>query len=158
MTDKATAQVPEPRAIRVTTQTAPRLLDLSRAFNAEDGHPLDERGEMACAAIAAGDPLGHAWLIYTDADKEPAGYVIVTVGFSMEHGGRDGFLDEIYVVPDKRGLGLGTWILDFAEEQARALGIVTLHLEVERANTRAQALYRSRSYQGTDRIIMSKRL
>ena len=51
--------------------------------------------------------------------------------YSVEHGGRDGFLDDFYLAPEARGRGLGRQALEALEREAQALGIRVLHLEVE---------------------------
>ena len=46
----------------------------------------------------------------------------------------------------------------FLEEEARKLGILTLHLEVERANIHAQTFYQAVGFVDHDRYLLSKRL
>ena len=65
-------------------------------------------------------------------------------------------MDELYLAPGARGIGLGTAALRFAEEVCRAEGIGALHLEVERANTTAQAVYRKHGFTHHDRFLMTK--
>jgi hypothetical protein len=36
------------------------------------------------------------------ADR-PVGHLIITLGYSVEYGGRDGFIDDLYLVPEVRG-------------------------------------------------------
>jgi len=132
-------------------------LALMRAFNAEDGHAFDP--DLAAAAlqrITAGDAAARFWLI--ELDGAVAGYLCVTTGFSLEVGGGDFFLDELFVVPAARDAGVGRAALAFAETEAAALGARRLCLEVERANLRARALYERRGYRDHDRHLMSKRL
>jgi ribosomal protein S18 acetylase RimI-like enzyme len=83
------------------------------------------------------------------------GYLVVTLGYSIERGGRDGFIDDLYLVPSARGHGFGAAVLDFALEQARLLGILMLHLEVDPKNDRAISLYRSRGFAEDGRLLMS---
>ena len=132
------------------------LVDLARAFHAEDGHPLSLEGESALRRIASGEPLARCWIMRRAG--QAIGYLVVTLGYSIEHGGHDGFIDDLYLVPSERGRGIGAAVLDFALEQARLLGIVTLHLEVEPENQRATFLYRSRGFAETGRRLMSLRL
>ena len=132
------------------------LLALAEAFHAEDGHALDEGGRGALAAIAAGEPLARAWLF--ELEGRAVGYGVLTLGFSVEYGGRDGFLDDFYLAPDARGRGLGRQALAFLEAEARALGIRVLHLEVEAGNGRAETLYRRSGFRDNGRRLMSKRL
>jgi ribosomal protein S18 acetylase RimI-like enzyme len=132
------------------------LVSLARAFHCEDGHPLSPESEIALRQIVSGEPMARCWLIRCAANL--VGYVVLTLGFSVEHGGRDGFVDDLYLVPAVRGYGLGQTVLDFTLEQARLLGITTLHLEVEPENERAISLYRSRGFAENGRRLMSVRL
>jgi diamine N-acetyltransferase len=81
----------------------------------------------------------------------------VTIGYSIEFGGRDAFLDELFVSADSRGRGLGTRALEVAAEACREAGIVALHLEVDHANTAAQRLYRRHGFVDHDRYLMTRR-
>ena len=132
------------------------LVDLARAFHGEDRHPLSAAGEAALHRIASGEPMARCWLIRRAG--QVIGYLVLTLGYSIEHGGRDGFIDDLYLVPSARGGGFGTAVLDFALEQARLLGIITLHLEVDPKNERATSLYRSRGFAENGRRLMSLRL
>jgi ribosomal protein S18 acetylase RimI-like enzyme len=135
---------------------ADALLHMARAFHLEDGHTLDAAGEMAVLQIAKGEPFARAWIAWLAG--EAIGYVVVTLGYSIEYGGRDGFIDDLYLVPAVRGRGYGRQLLRFALSQAAALGIRTLHLEVETANENATRLYRSSGFAPTGRTLMRCRL
>ena len=135
---------------------AEALVGLARAFHAEDGHPLSPEGESALRGIASGEPMARCWIMRRAG--RAIGYLILTLGYSVEHGGRDGFIDDLYLVPSARGLGIGAAVLGFAVEQARLWGIVTLHLEVDPRNERATSLYRSRGFAENGRRLMSLRL
>jgi GNAT superfamily N-acetyltransferase len=80
------------------------LTKLAEDFHAEDGHVLDEGGRRALAAIADGEPLARAWLF--ELGGRAIGYGVLTLGFSVEYGGRDGFIDDLYLAPVARGRGL----------------------------------------------------
>jgi ribosomal protein S18 acetylase RimI-like enzyme len=101
------------------------------------------------------DPgFGKAWLI--DVYNKSVGYVILTLGFSFEYHGREAFIDELYVEPDFRGQGLGTHAMKFVAEQARALGVNAIHLEVDPQNADALSLYRRLDYVDHNRRLMTK--
>lgn len=140
----------------VTPADSAALLGFARAFHAEDGHALDEAGERGVAQAAAGDPLVRAWFIVEDGTR--IGYVVLTLGFSILHGGRDGFIDDLYLVPAARGRGIGPRVIAMLEDEARRLSMQVLHLEVETDNARAATLYESRGYEASPRRLMSKRL
>ena len=140
----------------VTPADAGALLGLARAFHAGDGHALDAFGERGVALAAKGDPLLRAWFILHGAER--IGYAVLTLGFSILHGGHDGFIDDLYLMPAARGRGVGQIVMAMLEDEARRLGLQALHLEVETSNSRAEALYASRDYEASPRKLMSKRL
>jgi ribosomal protein S18 acetylase RimI-like enzyme len=98
--------------------------------------------------------LGQAWLLWLG--EKPAGYVILTLGYSFEFRGRDAFIDELYIEPEFRRRGLGRRALEFVEEKARALGVNALHLEVDRGNDPAMELYRRTGYENHGRRLLTK--
>lgn len=128
-----------------------------RAYYAFDRHPFDEpAARAALEALIGDDTLGRVWLITEDA--EAVGYVVLAFGYSLEYHGRDAFIDELYLAEAARGRGIGRLVMGLVEDEARALGVRALHLEVARPNHRAQALYRSAGFAGNDRFLLSKRL
>jgi ribosomal protein S18 acetylase RimI-like enzyme len=131
------------------------LVGLMREFCAYDRIPFDEPAVRAALAEFVGDHrLGGVWLIETGGDV--AGYIVLTVGFSFEFKGRDAFVDELYLREEFRGRGFGGRALLFAEGAARTLGVRALHLEVDRSNERAQALYRRHGFRDHDRYLLTK--
>jgi ribosomal protein S18 acetylase RimI-like enzyme len=114
---------------------------------------LSAAGEAALGAILEGEAPARCWIVRQAG--APIGYLVLTLGYSIEHGGRDGFIDDLYLVPQARGAGRGKALLEFALAEARRLGIRTLHLEVEPDNPRATRLYRKRGFAETGRRLMS---
>ncbi|MBI3402648.1 MAG: GNAT family N-acetyltransferase [Acidobacteria bacterium] len=86
---------------------------------------------------------------------ETLGYAVVTRAYSLEFGGVFALLDELFVMPSARGAGLGGALVRAVIEDCRAAGIPTLRLEVERANDRAQALYRRFGFTRHSRDLMT---
>jgi GNAT superfamily N-acetyltransferase len=140
----------------VTAADLPLLEAFVRAYYVEDGHAFrEDRQPPALAALVAGEPFGRAWLIRLDA--RPVGYVVLSWGFSVEAGGREACLDELYLVPEVRGQGLGSRALALVEAEARDLAVRRIFLEVQRGN-RVIGLYRRAGYVDHDRFLMSKLL
>ncbi len=106
--------------------------------------------------LASDASLGR--LLVIEDDGTIAGYLAIVFGFSLEFRGRDAFVDELYVAPHARGRGLGSAALRVAEEACVEAGVKTLHLEVDRTNGRAKALYARNGYYDHDRHLMSKHL
>lgn len=142
---------------RATLRDRDSLLQLMSAFYAEAGYPLNtDRAAVAFRELLSDDSLGRAWLIF--ASGEIVGYLVITLGFSMEYGGRDAFVDDLFVRPEYRGKGLGTIALAKGCAVCAELGVRALHLEVERGNAAAQALYRRAGFVDNDRQLLSLRL
>jgi diamine N-acetyltransferase len=111
----------------------------------------------SCAAITDllnNKSFGGVWLI--QHQTEAIGYVVLTIGYSLEFHGRDAFIDELYIRANYRGQGIGTQALEYMQEVCRSLGIKALHLEVDRVNTKAQKLYHSLGFKDHDRYLLTK--
>jgi len=138
-------------------EDAAGLLELVREFTALQTYPFDEpRMRRALQQLLGSPELGRIWLIVDDGAA--VGYVALTFGYSLEHGGRDALIDELFVQPQARGRGLGRAAVVFALEQAAGLGANAVHLEVERTNPSAHELYRSLGFGGNDRQLLTRRL
>jgi ribosomal protein S18 acetylase RimI-like enzyme len=135
-----------------------RLIGLVSAFHAEAGinQDTDHRRE-ALAPLLEGIPHGCVYLI--GPARAPLGYVILTFGWSVEFGGMDAFIDEIYIRPAVRGRGIATEVLLDLPKALAGAGLTALHLEVDRTNETAQKLYLRTGFKPRDRyVLMSKKL
>ncbi|HJR05746.1 MAG TPA: GNAT family N-acetyltransferase [Pyrinomonadaceae bacterium] len=131
------------------------LVELMREFYAFEHLAFDEAAaRSALEKILNERAFGVVHLIRVGV--ETAGYLVVTFGFSLEFHGRDAFVDEIFLRDNFRGRGIGKAAIEFAAEICRAEGIAALHLEVERANTRAQGVYRQAGFRDHDRYLLTK--
>jgi GNAT superfamily N-acetyltransferase len=110
----------------------------------------------ALEALVGDETLGRVWVIR--AGGAAIGYVVLTLGYSLEYGGRDACIDELYVREAYRGQGGGSRTLSFVAEVCRALGVCALHLEVERANRGAYGVYRKAGFVDHDCYLMTKRI
>ncbi len=61
--------------------------------------------------------------------------------WTLEHGGRSAWLEELYVQPEYRGRGIGQKLLAAAINRAREEGCRAIDLEVDRGHPRASHLY-----------------
>lgn len=132
------------------------LTRMATAFNKEDGHPLSAAGRRALKELCVGTPHGRAYMIKRQG--QVVGYIVIGLGFSVEYGGIDAFLDEFYVEEAQRGSGLGTKALAQLIKIARAIKVVALHLEAMPANDGAARLYERFGFELSKRRLMSKRL
>lgn len=132
------------------------LTRMAIAFNEEDGHPLSPSRRRALKVLCTGTPHGYAYLV--ERDHDPIGYIVIGLGYSVEYGGIDAFLDEFYIKDGHRKLGFGTTALGQLAKQARRMKIKALHLEAMPQNDGATRLYRRIGFRLSNRRLMSKRL
>lgn len=133
-----------------------RVIAIQRTYYEADGYEFSEVEARRALECLLGDPgVGHVW-VALDAERV-VGYLVVTLGFSLEYGGRDAFVDELVFAESHRGLGLGRQALEIAETFAREQGVRALHLEVERHLEGAQRLYRRAGFVDQDRLLLTKR-
>lgn len=133
------------------------LLALQRPYYEADGYAFSPTTAKAAFEGLIDEPsLGRLWVAL---DEElVVGYLAVTLGFSLEYGGRDAFIDELVFAESHRGLGLGARALELAEQFAREQDVRALHLEVERDLDGARRLYERAGFIDQDRFLMTRRL
>lgn len=123
-----------------TPEDLPRLLPLVAAFHQEMGFGTDAaHQENAVTPLLEGSPYGAIWLI--GPRKAPVGYIAVTFGWSIEFGGLDGIVDELFIRPTVRGRGMGSEALNGLSLALRDNGVRALHLEVKRDDISTQRFY-----------------
>jgi GNAT superfamily N-acetyltransferase len=88
--------------------------------------------------------LGRAWI--ATLYGEPAGYLLAVYVFSLEFQGLTAEIDEFFVVPAHRGLGIGNQMLDAAEAQFREEGCTNVSLQLGRGNEAARRFYQRHGF------------
>jgi GNAT superfamily N-acetyltransferase len=133
------------------------LLSLMRGLYDAEHIAFDEaRAARTLGGLLAAPSLGSVWII--ERDGRPAGYAVLTLGYSLEFGGRFAVLDELFIQEEHRGTGIGRQALARLTEICRGLGLEVLRLEVGRTNRVAQELYRKAGFESHDRDLMTLRL
>ena len=118
----------------------PDLARFIQAYYRFEGIPFDLfRLERGLVPLLGREELARVWLI--DVNDTPVGYFVLCFGYSIEKGGRDAMVDEFFIDASYRGRGIGRRVLEQVIAEARALGIVSVFLEVDRNNEAAQRLY-----------------
>jgi ribosomal protein S18 acetylase RimI-like enzyme len=132
------------------------LLELMRGYYRDDHLHFEPQQQRAAMLRLLTEPQwGRVWLMLSPAGC--LGYVAVCFGFSLELGGNDAYIDELYVVPEARGRGVARCALQQLHEPLAQLGIRALHLEVDQHNQAAQRLYSALGYRKRDRYFLMSR-
>ncbi|QFT81075.1 putative acetyltransferase [Roseovarius sp. THAF27] len=133
-----------------------RLVPLVAAFHAEEGIAQDEATRRAALTpLLEGSPHGCVYL--AGPRRAPIGYVIVTFGWSVEFGGLDGFVDEIFIRPGVRGRGIGSEILLALPKTLAKAGMKAIHLEVDRGNEAARRVYEKLRFESRENYMLMTR-
>ena len=137
---------------RATLADADEVLALIERFCAIDGHAFD-RGRIttALAPLLRDDVHGIVHVI--DDGTRLTGYCVITWGWSLESGGIEALVDEIYV--DERDQGHGRHLLHSALQAARDHGALVAFLETESANARVRTFYTRLGFRQDDSVWMS---
>ena len=128
------------------------MLTLVSEFCVTDQHTFDpDRVTRALVPLLEDDAHGVVYL----ADNEQ-GYVVITWGYSLESGGREALIDEIYL--RRRGEGRGGKVMDALFVEMAARGVVKMFLETETHNHRARRFYARQGFVEDDSIWMSRQI
>ena len=116
------------------------LVEVMEFHYRDEGEPLGEgHARRAVAGLLSDERSGRIWVLADGA--RVVGYLALTFGYSLELGGRDAFIDELYLLADWRGRGYGTRMIEMALAAAEEAGVVAVHLEVAPENEGAESLY-----------------
>ena len=140
-----------------TAADVPTLLSFMRALSDSDPGPTtfdESAAREALERFLSNESFGHAWLILDGA--APVGYLILTLGYSLEYRGRDAFIDEFFIAASHRSRGWGRAAIAFVEGAARSLGVRVIHLEVSHSNPRAYDFYRRAGFDDYRRFLLNK--
>ena len=126
-----------------TPADAPVFGRLLHAFNTEFGETTpdaDVIAERAAPLIESGE------VIVLFAGDGPDGFAELRFRPSLYTGALDAYLEELYVVPERRGRGLGRALLEAAMEHARERGAARIDLNTSEDDVAARGLYESAGF------------
>jgi GNAT superfamily N-acetyltransferase len=143
--------------LRASSVDIGALVGLMREFYAEGGYALDDEWAASSFSALLGDPSrGMAWIVKVDG--EPAGHAVLTLRHSMEFGGADAFVDDLFVRPGFRRRGLGRALLAALFDECARRGVLAVHVETGADNAAARALYDSFGMKDRRRLLLTTTL
>ena len=96
--------------------------------------------------LSADDPTCLCWVARETSDDEPCGIVLANFNWSLKFGGRALWIEELYVNPQYRRMGVGRALVDLVLDYAEEHGIGGIDLEAYHGNTPASVLYRTMGF------------
>jgi ribosomal protein S18 acetylase RimI-like enzyme len=88
--------------------------------------------------------LGSCWLSL--ANNVAVGYLLAVYVFSLENLGLTAEIDELFILPQYRGKGVGKALLQTAELEFLQIGCTSISLQVARGNEPARSFYHRNGY------------
>jgi len=148
-----------PQIRQATVEDVPSLLPLVEGYWAWEGIAgFDSpRASAQLARLLAEPRLGRGWTAFVDG--MPVGYLLAVYVFSLEHSGLTAEIDELFVLPQHRGRGIGAQLLRMAESTFASAGCTRVSLQLSRDNDAARVFYRRQGYtERTGCELLDKRL
>ena len=147
MTDDSCGVVIERPPTEAAGAVVEMWVDLAADQRRYGSHLLAEPNRERVREAALQGILTDSLLVATDGD-EPVGFVTFEVESGVyEQDVRRGLVENVYVVPGRRGEGIGSALLRAAEDRLRERGCEAFFLEVLAANEEARRFYRREGYE-----------
>jgi GNAT superfamily N-acetyltransferase len=119
------------------------LLPMLRAYcDFYEVEPRDDRLVSLCRSLID-DPGEGQQLIARDEEGKAVGFATIYWGWQTLDAGRIGIMNDLYVVPDVRGGGVGRALIEACRGACRKKGVGRLVWETAPDNRTAQRLYDS---------------
>jgi ribosomal protein S18 acetylase RimI-like enzyme len=128
---------------RATAADADEVARLLHDFNAEyEEHSpgVGALAEHARSLLEAGE------ITVLFAGEGPDGFSLLRFHRSIYNGRPDAYVQELYVVPERRGEGIGRALLDASLDAAREAGAPHIELTTSEGDVEALSLYESSGF------------
>ena len=112
--------------------------------------------EAAVREMITRDSLGI--ILVAKDDDHVIGLAAISFAWTLEHGGKSAWLDELYVLPEYRGVGVGSLLVDSVLVEAEREGCLAVDLEVEAEHRRVEQLYARKGFGRLDRSRWVKQI
>ncbi len=140
-----------------TADDAPRILAMMEAAHAEAGRATSaDHRAAALAPLLQGTALGEVYLI--GPKLAPIGYIVLTHGYSLEYGGPDARIDDLYLRSSVRGRGVDGEIVQAVAEHLAKLGTRALHMEVASEDSFGLQTYAKRGFAPRTTRLLTREL
>jgi ribosomal protein S18 acetylase RimI-like enzyme len=142
---------------RATSKDIDQLLELMQKqfLEHEIGFNTDQL-EAAIRHVLTHEGLG--FILTAEDNNQLLGFAAISFAWTLEHGGKSAWLDELYVLPEHRNAGIGTGPVERVMIEAEERGCLAIDLEVDNEHRRAENLYKRKGFQKLERSRWVKRI
>lgn len=146
--------------VRIEEVTTNQRADAVRLLQAQfEEHAIALSSDQLQSAVASLIEMPERGALLLARDGEDwVGLAALAYTWTLEHGGLVAWLDELYVVPARRGEGLGAALLARAVELCIGAGCRAIELEVDSGHRRAENFYRRAGFEPLARSRWSRSL
>ncbi len=116
------------------------------------------RAAITAAVDGMLEHSSRGFVLTATAELGVVGVAYVSFVWALEHGGKSAWLEELYVLPAQREVGIGTALLAEVLDRARDCGCACVDLEVDVEHARAENLYRRAGFTPLPRARWVRRL
>ena len=125
---------------RASPSDVRELVELIEAFYAESSFSLDrEWAAKSFDALLSAPLLGCVWLARVDGVA--VGHTVLSVRYTMEHGALGGYVDDLYVKPERRRQRIASQLLEALVHECGLRLCASLYVEVAASNVAALGVY-----------------
>ncbi len=130
------------------------IVDLAAQFYHYFGYKFEYNHHQTITRQFLENPhFGSIWMM--ESEGTTVGYLALTYGFTFEFGGKDAFVDELFVAEAYRNRGFSKKALTEIQSKMSELGLCALHLQVEHYNQNAKRLYEAVGFKDMKRDTLS---
>jgi GNAT superfamily N-acetyltransferase len=127
----------------------PILMRYVHAFQRLDQRPFNlHRTEQALLPLLTSSDQGRVWIV--EAAGRSVGYLALCYGYSLRSGGREATIDGFFLEEEFRNRGIGAGVLRQVLGEARAAGVLTVHVRPGAAAEGARRLLAAAGFRCRD--------
>jgi ribosomal protein S18 acetylase RimI-like enzyme len=116
------------------------LVELMEAFYAESSFPLNlEWAATSFNALLSNPLLGCVWV--ARVGSHAVGHIVLSVRHTMEHGALGGYIDDLYVKPERRRQRIASRLVQALVGECNLRKCASLYVEVAASNVAALTVY-----------------
>lgn len=141
---------------KITENDKAEYLKMAKDFYNSDAvlHSIDEKNFIECfKELMRSEEYALCFIL--EHENDIAGYALLANTFSQEAGGMVCWIEELYIKPEYRNMGLGSEFFSYFDSNI-AINLKRVRLEVEEDNSNAIRLYRRLGYKNLDYKQMYK--
>jgi ribosomal protein S18 acetylase RimI-like enzyme len=131
---------------------------LAELFAMEADFSADREKQRNALTLLVAERLNSSLTVVAVKGYQVIGMCSIQALISTAEGGPAGFVEDVIILGEYRGQGVGTAMLDVLLSWCRARGMTRVQLLADKDNEKALAFYGSRGWESTNLVCLRKQL